>query len=126
MTRGTRLQRQFAEEHLVLPDARPAALSERAWTVLVRHVRDGVPYVALAAEWQISEQTIRRLAARAAAALRYPDLADLPGAARRALVLGGYTTREAVARATDADLLRLKGMGAAWLREVRSVNPRAE
>ena len=125
MARGTRLQRQFAEGHLVLPDARPAGLSERAWTALVRHVRDGVPYVALATEWQISEQTIRRLAARAAAAFRYPDLAVLPGAARRALALNGYTTREAVARASDADLLGLKGMSTARLQAVRAAIPRA-
>ncbi len=44
---------------------------------------------------------------------------------RRALVLGGYTTREAVARAGDADLLCLKRMSAARLRAVRAVIPRA-
>ena len=125
MARRTRLQRQFAAGHLVLPDARPAALRERAWTMLVRHVRDGAPHVALATEWEISEQTVRRLAARAAAALRYPDLADLPGAPRRVLVLGGYTTREAVARASDADLLGLKGMSTVRLRAVRAAIPQA-
>ncbi len=114
-------QRQFAEGRLVLPDVRPAAVSECAWLVLVRHVRDWVPYTALAAELQISQHT-----AQAATALRYPDLADLPSAARRALVLGGYTTREAVARASDADLLLLKGLRTARLRAVRAVIPRAE
>ena len=122
----SRLQRAFDEGRLVLPEARPASVSTRAWTVLVRHVRDRVPYTALAAEWQIAEQTARGLARRAAAALRYPDLVDLPSAARRALVLGGYTTREAIARASDADLLLLKGMRTARLREVRAAIPRAE
>ena len=122
----TDLQRQFAEGRLVLPDVRPAAASERAWTVHVRHVRDRVPYVALAAELRVSHDVAQRLAAQAAAALRYPDLADLPSASRRALVLAGYTSREAVAQASDADLLLLKGMRTARLREVRAVIPRAE
>ncbi len=126
MTRVTSLQRQFDEGHLVLPDVRPAPDSERAWTVLVRHVRDRVPYVALAAELRISDHTTRQLAAQAAAALHYPDLADLPRVIRQALVLGGYTTREAVARASDADLLLLKRMSPARLRAVRAVIPRAE
>ena len=120
------MQRQFDEGALVLPAARPASVDERAWAVLVRHVRDRVPYATLAAEWQIAQETTRRLAERAAAALRYPEVADLPSAARRALVLAGYTTRGAVARASDADLLGLKWMSTARLREVRRVIPRAE
>ncbi len=122
----TDLQRQFAAGRLALPDVRPASVSERAWRVLVRHVRDRVPYVALAAELDVSQHTARQLAAQAAAALRYPDLADLPSAGRRLLVLGGYPTREAVARASDADLLLLKGLSTARLRAVRAVIPRAE
>jgi hypothetical protein len=122
----TDLQREFAEGRLVLPPARPASVSERAWAVLVRHVRDRVPYTALAAELRVSQHTARQLAAQAAAALRYPDLADLPSGTRRALVLAGYTTREAVSRASDADLLRLKRMSTARLREVRAAIPRAE
>ena len=125
-SRPTDLQREFAEGRLVLPDVRPASVSERAWLVLVRHVRDRMPYTVLAAELRITDHTARQLAGQAAAALRYPDLADLPSAARRALVLGGYTTREAVARASDADLLVLKGFGTARLRAVRAVIPRAE
>ncbi len=125
-SRLTDVQREFAEGRLVLPDARPAGISERAWLVLVRHVRDRVSYVALAAELRITDHTTRQLAAQAAAALWYPDLADLPSAARRALVLGGYTTREAVARASDADLLRLKGISAATLRELRRLIPRVQ
>ncbi len=120
------LQREFAEGRLVLPPARPASVSERAWLVLVRHVRDRVPYTALAAELRLSDHTARQLAAQAAAALRYPALADLPSATRRVLVLGGYTTRAAVARASDADLLVLKRMSPARLRAVRAVIPRAE
>ena len=50
----------------------------------------------------------------------------LPGGTRRALMLGGYTTREAIARASDADLLLLKGLNTARLRVVRAVIPRAE
>ncbi len=126
MARVTSLQRRFDEGALVLPDARPEGISERAWLVLVRHVRDRVSYAALAAELRISDHTARQLAAQAAAALRYPDLADLASVARRALVRGGYTTREAVARASDADLLRLKGLSTARLRAVRAVIPRAE
>ena len=122
----TDVQREFAEGRLVLPDVRPASVSERAWLALVRHVRDRVTYAALAAELDVSLHTARQLAAQAAAALRYPDLADLPAAARRALVLAGYTTREAVARASDTDLLRLKRMSTARLRAVRAVIPRAE
>ena len=124
--RPTDVQRQFDEGTLVLPDTRPAGLDDRAWAVLVRHVRDRVPYATLAAEWQLAEATTRQLVVRAAAALRYPDLAELPSRTRRALRLGGYTTREAVARASDVDLLLLKGMRAARLREVRAVIPRAE
>ena len=124
--RVSALQREFAEGRLVLPAARPAGISERAWTVLVRHVRDRVTYAALGAELGISDHTASQLAAQAAEALRYPDLADLPGVIRQALVLGGYTTREAIARASDADLLLLKGFGTARLRAVREVIPRAE
>ncbi len=92
----------------------------------MRHVRDRVPYTALAAELRVSKHTAERLAAQAAEALRYPDLADLPGVVRRALVVGGYTTREAVARASDADLLSLKRMTPTRLGTVRAVIPHAE
>ena len=92
----------------------------------MRHVRDCVPYTTLGAELHVSKDVAGQLAAQAAAALRYPDLADLPSRTRRALVLGGYTTREAVARASDADLLWLKGLSTARLRAVRAVIPRAE
>ena len=126
MARVTTLQRQFDEGALVLPDTRPAGISERAWTALVRHVRDRVPYAALGAELHVSQSVAGQLADQAAAALRYPDLADLPSAARRALVLGGYTSREAIARAGDADLLSLNRMSAARLQAVRAVIPRAE
>ena len=126
MARMTDVQREVAEGRLVLLDVRPAAVSERAWRVLVRHVRDRVTYTALAAELRISDHTARQLAAQAAVGLRYPDLADLPSGTRRPLVLGGYTTREAITRASDADLLGLKGMSAARLRAVRAVIPRAE
>ncbi len=119
------LQREFAEGCLVLPSAHPAGISERAWTVLVRHVRDRVTYAALGAELGITQRTAKQLAAQAAEALRYPDLADLPGVIRRALVVGGYTTREAIAQASDADLLNLNRMTPARLREVRAVIPRA-
>ena len=74
----------------------------------------------------VALHTARQLAAQATAALRYPDLADLPSVVRQALVVGGYTTREAVAQASDADLLSLKRMSAARLRAVRAVIPRAE
>jgi hypothetical protein len=93
--------------------------------VLVRHVRDRVPYTTLAAELGVSDHSARQLAAQAAEALRYPDLAELPGVARRALVVGGYTTREAVAQASDADLLRLKRITPARLGAVRAVIPHA-
>ena len=126
MARVTSLQRRYDEGTLVLPDTRPASVSARGWAVLVRHVRDRVPYAALAAEWQLSEETTRGLAIRAAAALHYPDLADLPGQLRRLLVRGGYTTREAIARASDADLLLLKGLNTGRLRAIRAVVPRAE
>ncbi len=66
------------------------------------------------------------LAGQAAAALRHPELADLPSEVRRVLVQGGYTTREAVAWASDADLLLLKRMSMVRLGAVRAVIPRAE
>ena len=122
----TGLQRQFDEGRLILPDARPASVSERAWTALVRHVRARVPYTVLGAELGVSNDVAGQLAAQAAAPLQYPDLADLPSVIRQALVLGGYTTREAVAQASDAELLLLKRMSPARLREVREVIPRAE
>ena len=121
----TDLQRQVERGALQLPAVRPALVSERAWAVLVRHVRDRVPYTALAAELRISKATAQRLAAQAAEALRFPDLADLPGVARRALVVGGYTTREAVVQASDADLLSLKRMSPTRLEAVRRVIPHA-
>ena len=121
----TSVQRQCDEGTLALPAVRPAALDERAWAVLVRHVRDRVPYGALASELHLSPAAVRRLAVRAAAALRHPELAELPRGTRRALTLNGYTTRAAVARASDAELLRLKGMSTARLRAVRAVIPRA-
>ena len=100
----TRLQRDVAEGRLVLPEVRPASVNERAWAVLVRHVRGRVSYAVLAAELRISDHTARQLAAQAAAALRYPDLADVLSTARRALLLGGYTTREAIARVSTATI----------------------
>ena len=124
-SRPTNLQRQVERGALQLPAVRPASVSERAWAVLVRHVRDRVPYTALAAELRVSKYTAEQLAAQAAEALRYPDLADLPGVVRRALVVGGYTTREALAQASDADLLRLKRMTPARLGAVRTVIPHA-
>ena len=81
---------------------------------------------ALATELRVPHATVRHFAEQAAAALRYPELADLPSELRRVLVLGGYTTREAIARASDADLLLLKRMSTARLRAVRAVIPRAE
>ena len=126
MARVTGLQRRFDEGALLLPAVRPAGVDARAWAVLVRHVRDRVPSIELAAELHVSLHTARQLAAEAAEALRYPDLADLPSGTRRALVLGGYTSREAIARASDADLLLLKGLYTARLRAVRAVIPRAE
>ena len=122
----TGVQRLFDEGTLVLPDVRPAGLDERAWAVLVRHVRDRVPYGVLARELRLTEPSVRRLAVRGAAALRHPELADLPPGTRRWLRLGGYTTSAAVARASDAELLRLKGLSTARLRAVRAVIPRAE
>ena len=110
---------------MVLPEVRPASVSERAWSALVCHVRDRVPYAALAAEWRITKETARLRAERAAAALQYPELADLPGATRHALVRGGYTSRAAVARASDADLLWLTGMSTETLRAVREAIPPA-
>ena len=103
-----------------------AGISERAWLALARHVRGRVPYAALATELGVSQHTAGQLAAQAATALRYPDLADLPSGTRRALALGGYTTREVVAQASDAEILLLKRMSAARLREVRAAIPRAE
>ena len=100
------MQRQFDQGRLVLPVRRPASVSERAWLALVRHVRDRLRYTVLGAELHVSHHTAAQPAAQAAAALRYPDLADIPSGTRRALVLGGYTTREAIAQASDADLLR--------------------
>ena len=96
------VQRQSDQGRLSLPDIRSASVSERAWTVLVRHVRERVPYTALAAALRVSQHTARQLAAQAAAALRYPDLADLPSVVRQVLVVGGYTSREAVMQASDA------------------------
>ena len=120
------VQRQFDRGELRLPDTRPAGVSERAWAVLVRHVRDRVPYTALAAELRISQHTVRQCADQAAAALRYPALANLPSVIRQLLVRGGYTTREAITRASDVDLLSLKRMSPARLRAVRRVLPRAD
>ena len=93
--------------------------------MLVRHIRDRVPDTVLAAELQVPSRYVGTVAGQAAAALRYPELADLPSEVRRVLALGGYTTREAVARASDADLL-LKRMSAVRLRAVRAAIPRAE
>ncbi len=126
MARVTSLQRQFDAGALRLPDVRPAGISERAWLALVRHVRDRVPYTALGPELHVSSDVAGQLAAQAAAALRYPELADLSGDVRHVLVAGGYTTRQAVAEASDADLLRLYRMSMARLRAVRAVIPRAE
>ena len=42
--------------------------------------------------------------------LRHPDLIHVPTVLRRALVAGGYTTREAIAAASDAALLALPGV----------------
>jgi hypothetical protein len=56
------VQRQFDRGGLRLPDTRPASVSERAWLVLVRHVRDRVPYATLAGEVHLSQSTAAQLA----------------------------------------------------------------
>ncbi len=71
-SRLSNVQHEFAEGRLVLPNTRPAGISERAWAVLLRHVRDRVSYAVLAAELRISHHTARQLAAQAAAALDIP------------------------------------------------------
>ena len=126
MPRLTSVQRQFDQGDLILPNVRPASASVRAWTVLVRHVRERVPYAVLATEWQVSAHVIRQLAERGAEALQYPELADLPPHVRHALLAGGYTTREAVARVSDAELLALYGLGEARLRQLRCIIPRGQ
>ncbi len=60
----TRLQHEFAEGRLVLPDVRPASVSARAWTVLVRHVRGRVTYTALADELGVAHPTAEQLPPR--------------------------------------------------------------
>lgn len=49
--------------------------------------------------------------------------ADLPTACANALVRGGYRTRAAVAAATDDQLLRVRGLGAARLARIRALIP---
>ena len=126
MVTRTPAQRLVDAGEVRLPDDCPPCVDAHAWGLLVRHVRDRVPYAALGAELRVSSRYAGDLADQAAAALRHPELADLPSEVRRVLVQGGYTTREAVARASDADLLLLKGLNTARLREVRAVIPRAE
>ena len=52
--------------------------------------------------------------------LRHPDLIHVPTVLRRALVAGGYTTREAIAAASDEALLALPGVDRAALWRLRS------
>ena len=50
-------------------------------------------------------------------------LPQLPWGIRRALQRGGYRTRTAVARASDAELLALHGMGPVRLAQLRRLIP---
>ena len=63
---------------VTLPDARPPCADEHAWGLLVRHVRAGVPYAALAREAGVSARAISSRIAHLLARLGTPGLLCLP------------------------------------------------
>jgi hypothetical protein len=109
-------QRLVDAAEVALPDARPPCVDAHTWGVLVRHVRDGVPYAALAGETGVSGRAISYRVERLLARLRTPDLLCWPPPLWRAPVTADYTDRAAIATASDEQLLAVPGLdaGALW------------
>jgi hypothetical protein len=127
----TPAQRLVDRGEVVLPDDCPPCVDAHAWRLLVRHVREGVPYAALAREVGVSARAVSYRVERLLARLRTPDLLCLPPPLWRALVAAGYTTRAALAAASDDDLLAVPGIDAGVLWRLRqgfydAPRPRAE
>ena len=115
----TPAQRLVDGEAVVLPDACPPCVDEHTWRLLVRHVREGVPYAALAREAGVSRPAVRARVERLLGRLRTPDLLCLPPPLWRALVAAGYTTRDAIAATPDEALLAVPGLDRAALWHLR-------
>jgi ROS/MUCR transcriptional regulator protein len=112
----TPLQRAYDRGEVALPDERPPWLRERAWSALVRHLRERASFAALGRAAGVSRSNVRQVLGRVADRLRHPEVAHLPAPLRRALVAGGYPTRAAIATAPDEALLALPCVdgGALW------------
>ena len=77
MTRSP-AQRLVDDGAVALPDARPPCVDEQAWRLLVRHIRKGVAYAALAREAGVSGRAVSYRVEGLLARLRTPDLLCLP------------------------------------------------
>jgi hypothetical protein len=116
---------------VTLPDERPPCVDEQAWDLLVRHVREGMPYAALAREAQVSARAVSYRVEHLLARLRTPELLCLPPPLWRALIAAGYPGRAAIAAASDEQLLAVRGLDAGALWRLRrgfydAPRPRAE
>ena len=109
-------QRLVDSGEVALPDERPPCVDEHAWRLLVRHVREGVPYAVLAREARVSARAVSYRVGRLLARLGTPDLLCLPPPLWRALVAAGYTDLAAIGAASDEQLLAVPGLdaGALW------------
>ena len=122
----TRRRRRLRE---LLPQERPAFLEEREWRAAVRWARDRLPLDVVAAEHGMSRWPLKRTLERVLGRLERAErdgLAALPR--RQAYLLGlvGVRTAEDLARASDAQLLAVPGIGPtalARLRRLAAVSP---
>jgi hypothetical protein len=129
--RRTPAQRLVDAGQVALPDDCPPCVDAHAWGLLVQHVRNGVPYAALARKTGVSGRAVSYRVERLLARLRTPDLLCLPPPLWRVLVAAGYTTRAAIATASDDDLLAVATVDAGALWRLRhgfydAPRPRAE
>ena len=115
----TAAQRLVDAGAVVLPGERPPCVDEHTWRLLVRHVREGVPYAALGREAGVSGQAVGSRLARLLARLRTPELLCLPAPLWRALTAASYTDRAAIAAAPDEALLAVPGVDRAALWHLR-------
>ena len=123
----TTAQRLVDRGEIVLPEVCPPCVDAHVWRLLVLHIREGVPYAALAREAGVSARAIGSRVERLLARLRTPELLCLPPPLWRALTTAGYTTRDAIAAAPDEALLAVPGVdqGTLWhLRHGRYDAPR--
>ena len=117
----TRRRRRLRQ---LLPPERPSFLEEREWRAAVRWARDRQPLDVVAAEHGMSRWPLKRTLERVLGRLERAErdgLAALPRRQAYLLGLAGVRTAEDLARASDAQLLAVPGIGPTSLARLRKL-----